>query len=164
MVYYRLGGGVTIQAADDGREARVLGPGAPAADYDSAVLASGPLTPTADPIPPEAFVIVDDHAASTRDLLVTLTFAPYDDEGPEDTRAFDDITEMMISNDSSFAGAQWQPFAQGVPWQLDAEPGELARVHVHFRDDVGNETRGPSVAMILYDPFIAHLPLVLRER
>ena len=114
-----------------------------------------------DPIPPEAEVIVDDGATTTAKLAVTLDFGPLqDDLGYE---AYSDIDEMKISNDPSMAGATWQAFAQDVPWTMDANPGELAQVYVLFKDTADNESVGPAIGAILYDPELVYLPLVLRN-
>ncbi len=122
------------------------------ANHRSAVLSSEPVTPSLDPIPPEARVIIDDGAPFTSDLNVTLSFAPYEDVIGE-VDSFDDIAEMLISNDPFFAGAQWQTFAQDVPWNLaPIEPNTVARVYVRVRDAAGNESVGTEVGSILYSP------------
>jgi hypothetical protein len=130
----------------------------------SRVLDSESVTPSMDPVPPEALVIVNGGALSTTDLDVTLSFAaPPDDWGPE---AFADIVEMKISNHASLAGASWQAFAQGVPWTLEASPGEIAQVYVLFKDDADNESVGPSIGMIQYAAPAqqkTYLPLVMRN-
>jgi hypothetical protein len=73
---------------------------------------------------------------------------------------------MMISNSPFFRGARWQAFAQGVPWTLAADPGELARVYVRFRDKNGNPSVGTEVGMIWYqlqEGNELYLPLVLNR-
>ena len=71
------------------------------------------------------------------------------------------LASMMISNDPSFDGASWQPFAQDVPWTLDAQLGEVATVYLLFRDEADNESVGPEAGMILYT-YPLHLPIVLK--
>jgi hypothetical protein len=128
----------------------------------STVLSSEPVTPSSDPFPPEALVIINGGAHTTLDPDVTLTFAPYEGEGNEAVERFEDIEEMMISNDPTFAGASWRGFVQGVPWRLAAQRGEVARVYARFRDTAGNESVAPEIGMILY-PYGSYLPLVIRN-
>jgi hypothetical protein len=96
------------------------------------------------------------------DLNVTLTFAPYESEGTDALEAFEDIEWMMLSNDPSFAGASWQPFAQGVPWLLKANRGEYAHVYARFVDAAENQSVGTAVGMIYYGYHQIYLPLVLK--
>ncbi|MCL7453246.1 MAG: VWA domain-containing protein [Anaerolineae bacterium] len=129
----------------------------------SAVLTSGEVTPSADPYPPEAHVLINGGAWSTTERDVTLSFIPYEAEGEDPLAVFEDITLMKISNDPSFAGASWQPFQEeGVPWQLDAERGEIAKVYALFRDGAANESAGPEVGRILYAYHSSYLPVVLK--
>jgi Mg-chelatase subunit ChlD len=133
-------------------------------DHHSAVLDSEAVKPRLDPIPPAARILIDGGAPTTPDLNVTLSFAAYeDDEGLEE---FEDIVEMMLSNDPSLAGAQWRPFAQNVPWQLaPTPPGEVAYVYARFRDDANNESVATEVGSILVVDSTQHklyLPLITR--
>ncbi|MCS6967453.1 MAG: hypothetical protein RMJ44_03420 [Cytophagales bacterium] len=48
-------------------------------------------------------------------------------------------TEMMISNNSTFVGAKWQPYATNIEWTLEGEDG-LKNVVAKFRDQAGNES------------------------
>jgi hypothetical protein len=135
-----------------------------AQNHWSEVLDSEVVTSSLDPVAPEALVIVNGGVISTTNLNVALTFVPTpDDWGPD---AFDDITEMMISNDPAFTSATWQSFAQGVSWTLEANPGEIAQVYALFKDNAENESVGPSIGAILYEEasqrFI-YLPIVLRD-
>ncbi len=127
----------------------------------SAVLTSEEVTPAEDPYPPEASVLINNGAAWTTDLDVTLSFAPYEPEGGDPPETFEDIAEVMISNDPSFVGAAWKDFAPEMPWTLVAERGEVATVYVMFRDEAANESVGPEVGMILYTHAI-YLPVILR--
>ena len=74
----------------------------------------------------------------------------------------DDIVEMIISNDSSFTGASWQNYEQDVPWTLSASSvvGEVAKVYVRFKDEIGNETSGVELGQIIYAPAMIFLPVV----
>jgi hypothetical protein len=127
----------------------------------SAVLTSEAVTPAEDPYPPEALVLINGGARSTSELDVTLTFAPYEGEGENPLQAFEDIVEVKISNDPSFASATWQPFESELPWHLDAEWGQMGTVYVLFRDDVDNESVAPETDSILYVHSL-YLPVVLR--
>jgi hypothetical protein len=128
----------------------------------SAIPTSSEANPSEDPYPPEAQVLINDGAPSTDSRNVVLSFIPYEDTLEELAEVFDDIVEMKISNDPSFAGAIWQPFEQDVPWVLPNTPG-MVSVYVMFRDDFGNESVGPAVGMILYNPDLLFLPIMLRE-
>jgi Mg-chelatase subunit ChlD len=131
--------------------------------HGSAIPTSTEVTPSTDPVPPEARVLIDGGAATTKELDVSLSFVPYHEHEEGADNSFDDITEMLISNDPFFAGAQWQPFAQDVAWQLaPTTPGDLARVYARFRDDAGNESVGTTVGMILYAPYSVYVPIVIK--
>lgn len=122
-------------------------------NHFSAVLESEAVTPTADPFPPEARVVIDNGSGTTADLEVALSFVPTDREGENALAAFEDIAEVMISNNPFFIGARFDPFAQDVAWQLTPlPPGTLAQVFVRFRDAFGNESRGTETGSIVYDP------------
>jgi hypothetical protein len=133
-----------------------------AAEITSAVLSSEAVTPSEDPLPPEALIIIDDGAQQTSDPNVTLSFAPYESEGSDAAESFDDIALMLLSNDPTFMNAEWQPFDQDVPWVLDAELGEIATVYARFRDKSDNETIGTEMDMILYDNWKIYLPMSFR--
>jgi hypothetical protein len=130
-------------------------------DHRSAVLAAGPVTPSLDPSPPEAIVQINDGAPTTDDPAVRLSFFAYEDEGVEN---FADIAEMLISNDPTFTGAQWEAFAQGKPWTVAPGARGLARVYVRFRDDFGNESVGTEVGQIVVtgigDEQFIYLPII----
>jgi hypothetical protein len=127
-----------------------------AAAHKTAILDGDAVKPSVDPVPPMALVIIDGGAPSTKNIGVTLTFGPYEDDA---LAAFTDITEMMLSNDPSFAGAVWQPFQQDVPWSLHApKKGEVAYVYARFKDAHGNESVTPEVGSILFDASYLFLP------
>jgi hypothetical protein len=137
--------------------------GAAAAGHRSAVLDSEAVTPSIDPVPPQALVIINEGATSTWNRNVMLSFAPYEYE-PEDPDGFSDIRWMKISNDLlSLPGMEWQDFAQDVPWQLAGQPGEMAHVYVRFRDENLNESVGTEVGTILYNPNLIYLPIIVRN-
>jgi len=132
--------------------------------HRSAIIDSTAVKPSVDPIPPEAKVLVNGGAASTKVKGVALTFVPYEyEEG--DPEGFSDIVEMKISNDPTFADApSWEAFGQDVPWTIAAGPGELARVYVRFKDDHGNESVGTEVGVITYAPYASYMPVIMKDR
>ncbi|MCA9968826.1 MAG: VWA domain-containing protein [Anaerolineales bacterium] len=133
------------------------------ANHWSAVVCSEDVTPRQDPVPPEAFVQINDGASSTTDVDVVLTFIPNTEvlvSSVGGQAAFDDITEVLISNDPSFAGAAWRPFMQGIPWQLEPGVG-LRTVYVRFRDVNGNESIGTETASIYLEGNMLFLPLII---
>ena len=79
----------------------------------------------------------------------------YEHADEEALQAFADITEMMLSNDPLLTGADWQPFAQNVPWQLaPTPPGQEATVYAKFRDAAQNES------IIVLDTILVQEPTV----
>ena len=126
------------------------------------MLSSEAVTPSKDPLPPEALVLINGGAPITHDLNVTLTFTPYESEGSDAFESFDDIVMMLLSNEPNFIKAEWQPFEQDVPWVLDAELGEIAHVYARFKDKSDNESVGTEMAMILYDNWKINLPMIVK--
>ena len=59
-------------------------------------------------------------------------------------------TFMKISNDSTFANAQWEPYLISKPWTLSEEDG-VKTVYVHYRDAGENETNRPASDDITLD-------------
>jgi hypothetical protein len=105
------------------------------------VIGATPATPSDDPFPPEAQVLINNDAPATTSLSVTLNFEPYGHPDEDALQAFADVSEMMLSNDPQLAGAVWQPFAQNAPWQLAPMPaGQEATVYAKFRDAAQNES------------------------
>ncbi|MGD9145767.1 MAG: VWA domain-containing protein [Anaerolineae bacterium] len=158
QTYYYALAGVALAPAFSGADSAL----AASETITSAILTSEAVTPALDPVPPEALLIINGGDHSTLDLNVTLTFAPYESEGTDALEAFEDIEWMMLSNDPSFAGASWQPFAQGVPWLLKANRGEYAHVYARFVDAAENQSVGTAVGMIYYGYHQIYLPLVLK--
>ena len=128
----------------------------------SAVLTSEAVTPAEDPYPPEAHVLINGGDAWTSELLVTLSFVPYENEGEDPLQAFEDIVEVKLSNNPDLSGAIWQAFAPEMNWTLDALPGEVATVYAMFRDTADNESVAPEAGRILYS-LPVYLPLVVRN-
>jgi len=106
----------------------------------------------ADAMPPDGVLVIDGGATQTADLLVDLTLIGEDtDLTTEEPSATPGGTptedlEMLISNDPSFADADWQPFDSDVEdWDLgDVDPGGVATVFFQLRDEEGNHTSGPT--------------------
>lgn len=114
--------------------------------------------PSTDPHPPLAYVLIngDDTVTFSRDVI--LTFAP----PMEEVALFEDITEMMLSNDPHFEGAHWQEFQQDWPWTLaPTETGTFAKVYARFRDDAGNVST-TAVGSIRYMVYDLNLPIFIR--
>jgi hypothetical protein len=135
------------------------------ADHWSAVLCSEGVTPRIDPIPPMAGILINGGAETTEDADVILSFVADDEEHEtglsSGASAFDDIAEMLISNDPSMAGATWQPFEQDFAWQILPGLG-FRTVYVQFRDLSGNESVGTETATIFMDGSVIYLPLAVR--
>ncbi len=105
------------------------------------IIGSTPATPSEDPFPPEAKILIDNGAPTTTDLDVALSFAEYEEPEPGDPNTFDDITEMKLSNAADLDGASWQPFQQNIPWTLPpTDVGDQAQVYGMFKDGAGNES------------------------
>ena len=109
-------------------------------------------------------MLINGGAPSTNSRNVLLTFVPVEEsiggnlnELQDD--AFDDITEVQISNDPSMAGAIWQLFQQDIPWQLKVGRG-LRTVYVRFMDASGNESIGIETATIQLESSLVFIPSV----
>jgi hypothetical protein len=87
-------------------------------------------TPRQDPMPPIGSVVIDRGATYAETSAVTLGLK-VDDA---------DVDQMMVSNNGSFEGAAWQPFAKTLPWTLAPGADGFATVYVKFRDLAGNES------------------------
>ena len=111
--------------------------------HGSAIIDSAPATPSEDPFPPEAIVLINNGEPETSSLDVVLSFLEdtheHGDGGAQDR--YDDIKEVKISNDPKLTGAEWQPFTPTVDWRLaETEIDAIAKVYVQFRDAAGNES------------------------
>ena len=107
-------------------------------------------------------MIINNGDFSTIIRNVTLSFAPYEDEG-DNPDAFSDITFVMLSNQPDFAGAVWQPFEQDIPWTLDVQSLRMAHVYARFMDAAGNLSLGTEIDGILYQPYMQYLPLTAKK-
>ncbi len=84
--------------------------------------------PREDPIPPAGRVIVADDRPVVTTVAVKVRLV-----------SDEDAKEMLVSNGSDFAGANWQPFQEVISWQLAPVAGR-ATVFARFRDAAGNES------------------------
>ncbi len=135
-----------------------------------------PVIPRADPDPPNGAVLINNDAMTTTSQSVILNVSGTDTPLPGPATpasgrvggawtALNDISgdvEMRISNDPSFAGAEWEPLMAEKPWTLDAGPAGTYLVFAQFRDGAGNES------LIVYDDIYLslqtlYLPIVLRS-
>ena len=113
-----------------------------------------------------AGVLINGGAQTTEDSNVLISFVASDEDHETSLSAgestFDDIAEMLISNDPSMAGASWQAFEQDFAWQLVPGVG-FRTVYVRFRDLNGNESAGTETATIFLDGIALYLPLIHRR-
>ncbi|MCB0189833.1 MAG: hypothetical protein KDE31_36425, partial [Caldilineaceae bacterium] len=81
-------------------------------NHQSAILTTTPVTPRADPIPPQARMFINGGAATSFTADVTLAFAPYeskrDPNGQRGSKTYDDIVEVLVSNSPFFEDSSWQ--------------------------------------------------------
>ena len=90
--------------------------------------------------PTNGTLTIEDGADYTGKARVLLALSADDANG---------VTEVLISNDATFVGAQWQPYQRTLNWVLnDSSNGDVAqfaandgekRVYARFRDAAGNE-------------------------
>ncbi|MFN8490831.1 MAG: VWA domain-containing protein [Caldilineaceae bacterium] len=148
--------GVYTDTAENGKTYSYKLMALDANDHRSAIIDSTPVKPSQDPFAPEARILVNNDAAATDSLNVTLTFAAND----ETQDLFKDITEMKLSNKPDLSDAKYQPFAQNVAWTLDAntKAGALAKVYGQFRDAAGNESL-ITLGQIRYLPTTGQVPV-----
>lgn len=82
-----------------------------------------------DRTPPTGSIKINSYYLSPGTLNVTLTiFAS--DFGSR-------VSQMMLGNDSNFAGASWEPFITSKNWFL-ASSGDIKTVYVKFKDEAEN--------------------------
>lgn len=86
-----------------------------------------------DTIPPgTGSLLINAGAASTTSQTVSLTLGASDNIG---------VTEMMISNSPTFAGASWEAYATSkASWTLASGTLGTQTVYVKFRDATLNES------------------------
>ncbi len=128
----------------------------------SGYVESAGATPSDDPYPPEASMIINNGALMTGSPQVHLTFEPLADPDMGEPDTFSDIKDVMLSNSPDFPGAAWQTFGQDLDWTLETLPaGSLAHVYARFRDSANNESVGVVVATIRIE-ITVFLPAIRR--
>ncbi|SFC63980.1 hypothetical protein SAMN05421780_107198 [Flexibacter flexilis DSM 6793] len=70
--------------------------------------------------------------------------------------------KMMVSNEPSFAGKDWEHYLQMKPWVLDGEDG-VKNVFVKFLDPAGNESEAISSSITLDRIPPSDLSIVINE-
>jgi len=132
--------------------------------HRSAVSPVQDATPKEDPFPPSLIgVLINGGAISTTVRGVTLTFF-FEEPAPDP--ATQDVDEVLISDDPTFAGATWQTYSDTLPWTLTStlEAGDMAEVYARFRDAALNESPDVAGDSILFEGGInVYLPLVLKS-
>lgn len=78
---------------------------------------------------PTGSIQINSGNSSTNSLNVTLTISATDNRGS--------VTEMIISEDPSFTGASYVPFATSKAFVLSSSQGNKT-VYIRFKDDLGN--------------------------
>lgn len=92
-------------------------------------------------------IFINDGVAETKSLSVKITLTSEEVSPNGDGDSIGRPIQVMISNASDFAGAQWQPFAQTINWTL-APNGETKTVYVKYRDAKGRTaTASNSIAI-----------------
>ena len=85
---------------------------------------------TLDETSPLGFVLIDDGVMTAGELEVEFTIAAQDTGGSG-------MMDMMISNDSNFADAEWEPYDGSLitrEWTLEAGSAGERTIYVRFRD------------------------------
>ncbi len=83
----------------------------------------------------------------------------------EDPADEQDVTEVLLSNDATFAGADWISYTETMSWTLDSALGygDTAEVFAKFRDAALNESPDVAGDSILFVGRFVYLPVVLRN-
>jgi Mg-chelatase subunit ChlD len=134
-------GGVFTDTVENGGtffyQVEAMAPGG----YFSGRVGTPGVTPSEDPVAPEAWVVVNHGAEATPSLMVVLTFWPYRSDLPGEPDSFSDIEQVMLANTPDFEDATWQPFSQEIPWRMAApQGGTTAQVYARFKDGHGNQS------------------------
>jgi hypothetical protein len=93
-----------------------------------------------DTVEPTDSIVINDDDTYTTSSAVTLTL------NADDTLS--GVTEMILSQDETFAGASWQPYAESTGFTLSSGDG-TETVYVKYRDAANNESETYSDAIIL---------------
>lgn len=84
-----------------------------------------------DAISPNGSISINDGASATEDRIVNLSLNAFDN--------LSGVSEMILSEDPEFNGANFEPYAQSKEWILSEEGGEKT-VYVKFKDVAKNES------------------------
>jgi hypothetical protein len=90
-----------------------------------------------DATEPSASLLINDGSAMTPRPAVNLTITAYDAYG---------VSSMIISEDEGFPGAEWQPYAGRLGWNLSAGDGPKT-VFAKVRDSNGWESETASATI-----------------
>jgi len=101
--------------------------------------AEGTRSPMASAVPDIYTIRINNGVDFTAIAQVTLALS-----GPAST------VSMLVGNDTSFTGSNWQTFARSLPWALAGGDG-LKTVYAKFRDRAGIETRSRASDAITLD-------------
>ena len=116
----------------------------------SCVRGPAEVTRTEDAIEPEGVLMINNGAAETNNVNVTLVI-----------NATPDTTEMQIRNDLNFEeDSGWEPYTTGKPWTLSPE-GNVGTVFILFRDGAGNVSEPEFDSIMIASPLFnetIHLP------
>lgn len=103
---------------------------------------SDDITLFEDTIPPTGSVSINNGATYASNNAVNLTLSAYD--------SISGVSSMIVANDSSFVGQNWENYATSKSWTLVATPNGEKKVWVKYKDKVGN-TSSPYNAAIFID-------------
>jgi hypothetical protein len=84
-----------------------------------------------DTVKPTGSILINNGACSTNSRNVTLKLSA------SDPSPASGVTQMMISNSSSFTGASWETYATSKAWTLTSCAG-TKYVYVKYKDAAGN--------------------------
>ena len=110
-------------------------------------------TITLDTTAPVGSLSINGGAAETIQLDVTLALTATDTTSG--------MGFMMVSNESDFSGADWQPYAASLAWTLTDGAGAKT-VYVKYMDLAGNETAAIEDTIEYTEGYSVYLPLLMR--
>lgn len=109
-----------------------------ATDTSGNAATSAAVSFTVDTTPPSgAQININNGATVTNNRQVTLALTATDPNGP---------LQMMLSENATFTGANWEAFATTRTWTLSAGDGART-VYARFRDNAGNVSSTVSAAI-----------------
>lgn len=93
-----------------------------------------------DALPPVGGVSINRNAVYTNSANVQLDLSATDE--------MNNVTEMMICNNRSFIGCNWEPYTTTKAWTLDSTLGTKI-VYVKFKDSIGHVSDVTSDSILL---------------